>query len=47
MNSVINIEAPMGTYGFGGYQLEYTIVVKENGWEPILPQKRHFRVIDA
>lgn len=47
VNSVINIEAPMGTYGFGGYQIEYTIVVKENGWEPILPQKRHFRVIEA
>ncbi len=44
-NSVINIEAPIGTFGFGGYQIEYTIVVKQNGWEMLLPQNRQMRVI--
>ena len=46
-NSVINIEAPIGTFGFGGYQIEYTIVVKQNGWEMLLPQNRQMRVIAA
>ena len=45
--SVINIEAPVGTFGFGGYQIEYSVVVKPNGWEPLLKQDRRFRVIGA
>jgi Xaa-Pro dipeptidase len=47
VNSVINIEAPVGTCGFGGYQIEYSVVVKQNGWEPLIKQDRHFRVIGA
>ncbi|MCH8855355.1 MAG: hypothetical protein IIA03_03725, partial [Proteobacteria bacterium] len=30
-NAVINIEAPVGTMGFGGYQIEYSAVVKKGG----------------
>ena len=47
VDSVINIEAPIGTFGLGGYQIEYSVVVKENGWEMLIPQDRSFRVIDA
>lgn len=46
-NAVLNIEAPVGTMGFGGYQIEYSVVVKEQGWEPLIRQDRHFRVIEA
>ncbi len=46
-NATINIEAPVGTVGFGGYQIEYSVIVKKNGWEPLIPQDRHFRVIDG
>ncbi|MEE9275098.1 MAG: M24 family metallopeptidase, partial [bacterium] len=46
-NAVINIEAPIGTMGFGGYQIEYSVVVTETGWEPLIPQERPFRVIGA
>lgn len=47
VDSVINIEAPVGTFGYGGYQIEYSVIVKENGWEMLIPQDRSFRVIDA
>ena len=47
VDSVINIEAPIGTFGQGGYQIEYSVVVKENGWEMLIPQDRSFRVIDV
>ncbi len=46
-DSVINVEAPIGTFGFGGYQIEYSVVVKENGWEPLIPQDRRFRIIEG
>lgn len=46
-NTTINIEAPVGTVGFGGYQIEYSVIVKKNGWEHLIPQDRHFRVIDG
>ncbi len=46
-NAVINIEAPVGTMGFGGYQIEYSAVAKKGGWEPLIPQDRHFRIINA
>jgi Xaa-Pro aminopeptidase len=46
-NSVINIEAPVGTVGFGGYQIEYSVIVKKDGWEHLIPQDRHFRVIEV
>ena len=46
-NSVINIEAPVGTVGFGGYQIEYSVIVKKDGWEHLVPQDRQFRVIAA
>lgn len=47
VNAVINIEAPIGTLGFGGYQFEKSVVVKEGGYEPLIPQERHYRVIEA
>jgi Xaa-Pro aminopeptidase len=46
-NATINIEAPGGTAGFGGYQIEYSVIVKKDGWERLIPQDRHFRVIEA
>lgn len=46
VNSVINIEAPIGTFGFGGYQIEYSVIVKENGWEPLIEQKRELKIIE-
>lgn len=46
-NATINIEAPMGTMGFGGYQLERSVIVKKGGWEPLIPQDRPFRLIDV
>lgn len=46
-NAVINVEAPVGTVGWGGYQLEYSVIVKKDGWERLIPQDRHFHVIDA
>ena len=45
-NSVINIEAPIGTFGFGGYQIEYSVIVKENGWEPLIEQERDLKIIE-
>ncbi len=47
VNSVINVEAPVGAFGYGGYQIEYSLIVKENGWKKLIPQDRSFRVIDA
>ncbi len=46
-NATINIEAPVGTVGFGGYQIEYSVIVKKDGWERLIPQDRHFRMIEA
>ncbi|MDA1000927.1 MAG: Xaa-Pro peptidase family protein [bacterium] len=46
-NAVINIEAPIGTMGYGGYQIEYSVIVKKDGWEPLLKQERHFRILGA
>ncbi len=33
------------SFGFGGYQIEYTIVVKRNDCEMLMPQNRQMRVI--
>jgi Xaa-Pro aminopeptidase len=46
-NAILNIEAPIGTMGFGGYQIEYSVIVKKDGWEPLIPQDRRFHVIDG
>ena len=37
---VINVEVPYSALGFGGLQIEYTLLVTKNGCEKLYPQKR-------
>jgi Xaa-Pro aminopeptidase len=36
----LNLELPFGRFGWGGMQIEVSIVVTPTGWEPVLPQAR-------
>lgn len=47
VNSVINVESPIGRPGWGGYHIEYTIVVTADGYEEIVDQNHSFRQIEA
>lgn len=39
-NMVINVEVPYSALGFGGLQIEYTLLVTKNGCEKLYPQER-------
>jgi Xaa-Pro dipeptidase len=41
-NMVLNIEVPYYELGFGGMQIEYTLVITQDGFEFILPYNRRF-----
>lgn len=47
VNSVINVESPIGRLGWGGYHIEYTIVITADGYEEIVEQEHGFRQIEA
>lgn len=44
-NTVLNLEVPAGVFGWGGMQIEQTVVVKPNGFEYLIPQERRLEVI--
>lgn len=46
-NSTINVEAPFAIMGHGGYTFEISIVVKRDGWEPLISQDTGFHVVAA
>jgi Xaa-Pro aminopeptidase len=41
-NMTLNIEVPYYELGFGGMQIEYTLVITKNGFEFIIPYSRKF-----
>jgi len=41
---VINIEVPYGELGLGGFQVEYTLLVKKDGCEKLYPHERELVV---
>lgn len=41
-NMTLNIEVPYYELGFGGMQIEYTLVITKNGFEFIIPYNRKF-----
>jgi Xaa-Pro dipeptidase len=43
-NMIINVEVPYSALGFGGLQIEYTLLVTKNGCEKLYPQKRELVV---
>jgi len=43
-NMVINVEVPYSALGFGGLQIEYTLLVTKNGCEKLFPQERELLV---
>ena len=42
---VINIEIPYYEMGYGGFQLEYTMVVTKSGYEFLIPVERNLLVV--
>lgn len=42
---VINIEVALVERGFGGIQIEYTLVLQSDGYKPIIPQQRELLTI--
>lgn len=47
VGSVINVESPIGRPGWGGYHIEYTVVITADGYDEIVEQEHGFRQIDA
>jgi Xaa-Pro aminopeptidase len=45
--TTICIENPTQIFGVGGTQIEKTVVVTRNGWEPVYPQERKLWVVPA
>lgn len=43
----ICLENPCGIFGLGGTQIEQTVVVKKNGYDPLLPQGRKLWIVPA
>lgn len=43
---VINVEVPYYEIGYGGFQIEYTLLVTPSGYEYLIPVKRQLLVID-
>ena len=44
-NCVINIEVPYCVFGFGAVQCEYTLLIKDNGCEQLIPQRRELQIL--
>lgn len=47
VGAVLNIEAPIGRMGTGGYQYEVSLVVTEDGSTPLFPHDPSFRILDV
>lgn len=45
--AVLNIEAPIGRMGVGGYQYEVSLVVTEDGSAPLFSHDPSFRILDV
>jgi Xaa-Pro aminopeptidase len=43
--AVINVEAPIGRMGHGGYQFERSVVVTPDGYRPLVTQNQGSRVV--
>jgi Xaa-Pro dipeptidase len=43
---VINVEVPYYEIGYGGFQIEYTLLVTPSGYEFLIPAKRKLLVVD-
>jgi Xaa-Pro aminopeptidase len=43
---VINVEVPYYEIGYGGFQIEYTLLVTLSGYEPLIQAERKLLVID-
>jgi Xaa-Pro dipeptidase len=43
-NMIINVEVPYSALGFGGLQIEYTLLVTKDGCEKLYPQERSLLV---
>ncbi len=43
-NTVLNIEVPTCEFGWGGLQLEHSVVVTKAGWELLIPRKPKLEV---
>jgi Xaa-Pro aminopeptidase len=46
-NATINVEIPVGELGYGGYQIEKTLVVTPDGYEELIDQPRGMLVVGA
>ncbi|MCX5914897.1 MAG: Xaa-Pro peptidase family protein [Deltaproteobacteria bacterium] len=44
-NMVVNIEVPYDELGLGGFQIEYTLLVKKDGCEKLFPHDRELMVL--
>lgn len=44
---VINVEVPYYEMGYGGFQLEYSLLVTRTGYEKLIPNHRELVVIDS
>jgi Xaa-Pro dipeptidase len=43
---VINVEVPYYEIGYGGFQVEYTLLVTQSGYEFLIPAKRKLVVVE-
>jgi len=43
---VINVEVPYYEIGYGGFQIEYTLLVTPSGYELLIPAERKLLVTD-
>lgn len=44
-DTVVNIEVPYCIFGFGAVQCEYTLLIKDNGCESIIPMRRELQIL--
>ena len=44
---VVNVEVPYYEIGYGGFQIEYTLLVTQTGYEFLIPGKRELLAVDA
>lgn len=43
--TVLNLEVPCGVFGWGGMQIEYSLVVTASGYEFLIPQERRLEAV--
>ena len=43
---IINVEVPYYEIGYGGFQIEYTLLVTPSGYELLIPGKRELQVVE-